>query len=518
MPRLLRSFGLAAILVAVSASSAVASSTQEAIVQDDTMLLSNPAGTMMQFRSLGVDRVRVTVFWNKIAPRPYSRKRPRGFKASDPNAYPAANWAPYDQVVQAAQTQGIGVYFQLSGGAPLWATAPGAHDGATGNWKPSAAEFASFTRAVGARYSGSFVPGGAAGTLPRVRFWGIWNEPNYGIQLAPQSDSTDTIEIGAWLYRNLVDAAWTGLQNSGHGSDTILIGDVAPRGLDHPIGVLSGVKPLRFLRALYCVDRNYNQLRGNAAAVRGCPTNTRGSRGFRAAHPGLFNATAFADHPYEQGVAPNKPTSSDPRAFASDPDYADLPEVPRLERALDRLNRIYGSSTQFPIYNTEYSYWTRPPTPTGISTDLASVYINWAEYIHWQQPRIKSYMQYLLVDPPLGNFGGALELHNLHHKSLYNAFRLPIFLPVTNARRGRSLELWGCVRPAKYAPESQTVDIQFKPRSGGPFQTRRTVTLNPSRCYFDVHVAFPASGSVRLAWTYPSGPTVYSRLVSVTLR
>jgi hypothetical protein len=127
-------------------------------------------------------------------------------------------------------------------------------------------------------------------------------------------------------------------------------------------------------------------------------------------------------------------------------------------------------------------------------------------------------MQYLLVDPPLGNFGGALELHNLHHKSLYNAFRLPIFLPVTNARRGRSLELWGCVRPAKYAPESQTVDIQFKPRSGGPFQTRRTVTLNPSRCYFDVHVAFPASGSVRLAWTYPSGPTVYSRLVSVTLR
>ena len=33
--------------------------------------------------------------------------------------------------------------------------------------------------------------------------------------------------------------------------------------------------------------------------------------------------------------------------------------------------------------------------------------------------------------------------------------------------------------------------------------------------YFDLHMKFPSSGSVRLAWTYPQGPTVYSRSVAI---
>jgi hypothetical protein len=58
------------------------------------------------------------------------------------------------------------------------------------------------------------------------------------------------------------------------------------------------------------------------------------------------------------------------------------------------------------------------------------------------------------------------------------------------------------------------------------------VTVNSSRGYFDLHMAFPSSGSVRLAWTYPDddamlsqgdvdpaeGATVYSRTVRVTVK
>jgi hypothetical protein len=52
---------------------------------------------------------------------------------------------------------------------------------------------------------------------------------------------------------------------------------------------------------------------------------------------------------------------------------------------------------------------------------------------------------------------------------------------------------------------------------------------DPSNCYFDVPALFPASGMVRVAWTYPPieiqhgyidplGPrTIYSRSVSVTV-
>jgi hypothetical protein len=77
-----------------------------------------------------------------------------------------------------------------------------------------------------------------------------------------------------------VNAAWSGLQVAGHRHDTILIGETAPRGLEHPIGDFGGVKPLRFLRALYCVGSDYRPLRGAAARARGCPTTTAGSRAF----------------------------------------------------------------------------------------------------------------------------------------------------------------------------------------------------------------------------------------------
>ncbi len=50
-----------------------------------------------------------------------------------------------------------------------------------------------------------------------------------------------------------------------------------------------------------------------------------------------------------------------------------------------------------------------------------------------------------------GGFTSGLLFANGKPKPGYAAYRLPLFLPVTSARRGRSLEVWGCVRPARYA-------------------------------------------------------------------
>ncbi|MGI8904845.1 MAG: hypothetical protein ACR2IP_14600 [Solirubrobacteraceae bacterium] len=512
----------ATALLAVPAAPAAASSDQQSIIQDDSHLQADPAGTLAQMRLLGADRVRVTVRWDMLAPRAGSHRRPGGFRAASPGAYPQANWASYDAIVNDARHDGLKLDFTLTGPAPLWATGPGAPGAHFGQWKPSAREYDSFVRAVATRYSGSYTPPGASSPLPRVDFWAIWNEPNYGVDLAPQATHGDTIEVGAASYRGLVDAAWTALHGTGHGRDTILIGETAPRGLDHPIGDFSGTKPLRFLRALYCVDSRQHQLRGYAAGARGCPTTAAGSRRFRAAHPGLFGASGFADHPYEQGVAPNTPTTSNPRRFKSDPDYADLPELPRLERLLDTLNRTYGSRTRFPIYSTEYGYATRPPDPGArISPATAADYINWAEYLSWRQPRVRSYMQYLLFDPPSGSFASGLELANGAHKATYDAYRLALYLPVTSSRRGRTLELWGCVRAAGFAAldtgAPQRVQIQFRPSSKGAFRTS-TITIRNSDGYFDVRQAFVKSGEVRLAWTDQTGAIVHSRTVGITMR
>ncbi len=513
----------AALLLAAPAAPAVAASDQQSIIQDDAHLQADPAGTLAKMRLLGADRVRVTVRWDTLAPRAGSHRRPRGFHAADPGAYPRANWVVYDAIVRNARHDGLTLDFTLTGRVPLWATGPGAPGPRVSQWKPSAREYGSFVRAVATRYSGSYTPRGASSPLPRVDFWAIWNEPNYGVDLAPQATHGDTIEVGAASYRGLLDAAWTALHATGHGRDTILIGETAPRGLDHPIGNFSGTKPLRFVRALYCVDSRHRELRGSAASARGCPTTAAGSRRFRTSHPGLFQASGFADHPYEQGVAPNMPTTSNPRRFKSDPDYADLPELPRLERLLDTLNRTYGSRTRFPIYSTEYGYVTRPPDLlASISPATAARYINWAEYLSWRQPRVRSYMQYLLFDPASGAFASGLELANGAHQATYDAYRLPLYLPVTSSRRGRALEVWGGVRAADFATldtgAPQRVAIQLRRGARGHFQTVAGLTVRSSHGYFDVRQAFKGSGAVRLAWTDQTGAVVHSRTVDITLR
>jgi hypothetical protein len=392
------------------------------------------------------------------------------------------------------------------------------------SWKPNATDFKAFVEAVGRRYSGSYVPVDSVKPLPRVNFWAIWSEPNFGVYLSPQAIDSDTIEVGAVNYRSLLNAAWSGLQLTGHGHDTILVGETAPRGLDHPIGDFSAVKPLRFLRALYCVGSNYRPLRGAAAKARGCPTTAAASRAFGGQNPALFQASGFAVHPSEQGMPPNKPTTGDPRRYPfGDPDYADLPQVPRLESTLDRLNRVYGSHKRLPVYSTEYGYWTRPPSSIAISAATASLYMNWAEYISYKQPRLVSYAQYLLIDPVRGNYPSGLELYGGRHKATYNAYRLPMFMPVTSARSGRRLEVWGDLRPTKYYPAPG--EIQFRKGSSGSFQTLKTVTGANAEGYFDTRITVAASGTVRIAWTYPptappnvAGVTVYSRSQKVVIK
>ena len=226
--------------------------------------------------------------------------------------------------------------------------------------------------------------------------------------------------------------------------------------------------------------------------------------------------------------------------------------MPAFGRTLDRIQRIYGSGKRFPIYNNEYGYITNPPNrsltplnPNGqfVSPTTAAGYINWAEYLSWRDPRIASTMQFLLVDPnprkapEYGGFASGLMFYGGAHKPAYNAYRLPLFLPFTTAKRGHSLEVWGCVRPAHYARldaagTPQQVQIQFQRGSTGPFTTLRTVTATNVRGYIDLRVTFPASGSVRLAWAYPTmaqlpassptapvaGDTVYSRTVRVTVK
>jgi hypothetical protein len=498
------------------------------ILQDDSQLVASPPVLLDQAKALGVQVLRSNLLWNRIAPDPQSPSRPQ-FDASDPAAYPASNWAPYDETVRAAAALGIRVYFTLTGPPPLWAAGPGMPHTPScrpcEQWMPSASEFGQFVRAAGRRYSGSYTPAGATSPLPRVSWWSIWNEPNYGPNLAPQALHGSGPEVSPRLYRGLLDAAWSALGQTGHSTakDTILIGETAPRGLTghrYP-GNTSGMVPLRFVRALYCVNGSFTPLRGVAAVQRGCPATQAGSATFRAENPGLFDATAWAAHLYPDSFPPDYVTPYD---ACCQPDYADFAVVGRLERTLDRVMAAYGSNVQLPIYSTEFGYKTDPPYPGGVSFTLAARYMNQAEYLTWHNPRIRSYDQYLLLDPAPSTgsmFDTGLKFWNGQRKPyVYDAFRMPLFLPVASASSGQKLEVWGCARPAPSVQERtgrvQHVAVQFAAASQ-PFRTLRTVALaRGGGCYLDVWVQFPHTGSVRLAWHGPSG-WIYSRAQSVRI-
>ena len=529
-------------VVAVNAAPAAASTTQTSVFQADPQVLGNPAGTLQQLRDLGVNMIRVNVTWNAIAPSPLSTKRPAGFNATNPASYAAGGWAPYDAVVRDAAADHIAVDFTVNGPAPLWATGSGAPKSATGyfreDWEPSAKEFGYFVKAVGTRYDGSYKPAGSATALPRVSFWSIWNEPNYGYDIAPQGTGRNqTIPNSPHIYRNLVDAAWSSFQATGHTTrtDKILFGEVTPHGVN-AWGVFANMKPLIFLRSLYCVDSNYRELRGSAAKAQGCPSTAAASRSFRKQNPALFSASGFAAHPYEEASAPNLPTHlcGNPVKLCagapSDPNFADLPELPRLEGTLDRLNGIYGSHTHYSVWSTEYGFRTKPPDPNeGVSQANQAIYMNEAEYLSYKQSRLNSYSQYALIDQaPPASFDTGLINPNGSPKPGYAAYRMPLWLPHTSTRKGGKLEVWGNVRPALFAKldtgKAQSVLVQFQAGSKGAWTTIATVPIKNSRGYFDVHLAFPSSGSVRTAWTYPtgdpllSGGTVTSRTQKITVR
>ncbi|MBV9803149.1 MAG: hypothetical protein JO130_08175 [Solirubrobacterales bacterium] len=541
LPLAMGLLALAAVLgvAALRAVPATASVTQESIFQDDNQLKLNPTGTMQTLRDLGVQRVRVNLTWSTVAPAATSTRRPKGFDATNPAAYAASAWAPYDAIVRAGVAYGVAIDFTIDGPAPLWATGAGVPRGTSGDfrgaWEPSAKEFGYFVRAVGTRYSGSYEPRGSRTALARVNFWSIWNEPNYGYDIAPQGIGPgQSIPNSPHVYRNLLDAAWSSLQATGHSTrtDRILFGEVTPHGVSS-WGVFSNMKPLIFLRSLYCVDSGDHELSGSAAAAQGCPTTASGSRSFRKDNPALFSASGFADHPYEEASPPNEPTHLCGNKLCvgapTDPNFADLPEIPHLEATLDRLNSVYGSHTKFPVWSTEYGFRTKPPDPNeGVSQADAAEYMNWAEYLSYRQSRLYSYSQYGLTDPPPpASFDTGLENPGGSHKPGFDAYRMPLFLPITNPRAGQKVEIWGAVRPAGYAKadtgQTQTALIQFQSGSKGAWQTIDTVPVTNPRGYIDLHLAIAGSGAVRLAWSYPAGDqllgsgTLYSRTVSVTV-
>jgi hypothetical protein len=296
--------------------------------------------------------------------------------------------------------------------------------------------------------------GGDAGAsddpLPAVRWWTIWNEPNHPGFVQPQWENRG----GRWtprsphIYRKLVEASYPAIKGVMPNS-VVLVGGTSSTGAKRPTDRTMGVPPLRFLREMACVDARFR------------PLATEECRDYRP-----LQGDGWSHHPYS---LLHKPNHGDPR----NPDNLPIGDLQRLVDALDKLVRMRRIDPRIrDLYLTEYGYETNPPDPIKpFNPEQAARYINWAEYLAWKQPTVRSWPQFLLDDlgeahfrRPWGDWQSGLFWVDGTPKPSATSFKYALFaecVPVRavaarsrSARRrrarrsqARTVVIWGHVRP-----------------------------------------------------------------------
>ena len=527
MPRsrpITRCLAAATLAALALAAPAAASPTQESILQDDPLLLGAThqaqADTMLAILgAIGVDRVRVSLFWDHVAPRRLSQRKP-GFPGrgpSSPGAYPRGRWERYDRIVLAADKAGVGVLLSATGPGPAWST-PGRRCAKAGPfrgcqegiYRPSPREFGAFVQAAGTRYSGAYRVPGQAERLPRVDHWSIWNEPNYPAWLRPiwlgnrPRTASQMVAAAPHHYRRLVDAAYAGLARSGHGRDTILIGETSPRGAKNPKQLGDAMMPAEFARELYCLTPSYRAYEGRAARLRDCPATGAERGAFLGRHPGLFRSQGWAHHPYSLA----RKRWQLPTWHHRLKDNVSIGNLGRLTGTLDRAAFYWGSAGEDKeIWITEYGYQTTPPDPTaGVRPERQGPLSAWGEYLAYRNPRVASIAQFLLIDDkPLPglprsdprrwvSWQSGLLTADRKPKPFLDDYRSPLHVD----RRGGTARVFGTYRPAVPGTPMLGV-IEFAP-DGAEWRPLRIVRVDNPRGYIYEAVRLPGAGRVRIVW------------------
>jgi hypothetical protein len=406
----------------------------EVTVQDDALFLhQSPAAVMRtakRLAALGADRIRLTAGWSVLAPAPRSAKRPAGFDATKPDQYQAGPFRALDTAVKSAVAARLKVQIDLAFWAPRWAVARAVGNANRQRWRPSATAFGQFAQAVARRYNGNYPdPTAKKKSLPAVRMWTPWNEPNHPTFLLPQSERT---RRGTWrdvapqVYRAMYEAAYSSVKGVSP-QNQVLLGGLSSRGAIHP-GPNRNIPPLRFLREMACLDDHMRPLRDPAC---------------RDYHP--LQADGFAYHPYSFEEPPNV-------AYGG-PDTVHLADLGRLSALLRQLHAMGRITTDLPLYLTEFGYESNPPdTRRGVPPQTQARYLSLGAFEAWRDPDTRMFAQFLfqdIADP--SSYQTGLLYPNGQSKPALQAFKLPFWAQAQEANGQPYVLIWGQVRPGSGA-------------------------------------------------------------------
>jgi hypothetical protein len=368
---------LVSAVVAATAQPADASRYMRIGIYDEAQTLYGPvAQTFSMFKQLHVQEVRLNLYWGGR----FGVAKSRPASATNP-ADPAYDWALYDRTVNYAAQNGVHVLFSIYG-TPTWA-----NGGKGPNTAPTrATDLRNFAYAAARRYGGLY-PGEDGRTLPAVREWLAWNEPNNPLFLAPQYKKTSkgwTIQ-SAVDYAKICNAVYGGVHATLAPGERVGCGVTSPRGNNDPNGTRPSVSPLAFLRAVK--------------------------------KEGLKTFDAWAHHPYYAGPS-DQPTTKPVTAKGAPATAVTLGNISDL---IKEVTRLYGNKR---IWITEYGYQTNPPDALfGVSWAKQATYLTQAFAIARKNPRIDMMLWFLLKDEPsvAGWQSGLLTASGVK-KPAYNAF------------------------------------------------------------------------------------------------
>ena len=328
---------LAAMALAAP-SGAGAASDMEIALQDDAVFVTNAYygrdRGMRKAKELGVSSIRVNVLWSEVVGSSKNRRsRPSTVRY---------DFTAYDQVVVAAQRQGLRVQMALVGPAPAWATG----NKRRGVYKPKYRYFEDFVEATVSHFGGL------------VTRYSIWNEPNHVGWLAPLNSAPG-------LYTQLYKVGYQAVKRL-NPSAQVLFGELAPYASRRG----SAMPPLEFLRKVLRTNRSY-----------------RGSSKYRLV------ADAFAHHPYDFS---HKPTYRYPGG-----DNVTLATLGRLTNALNRLARngmlTAPDGKPLNVFLTEYGFMQSGRY--AISDARRAAYLKQGFDMARRNKRVRQMLQFLLVQP-----------------------------------------------------------------------------------------------------------------------
>jgi hypothetical protein len=317
--------------------------------------------------------VRVTLDWGAVA-----RRRPA--RPADP-ADPAYNWTAVDSVLDEAKKKNVRVLLAIYG-TPRWA-------GRARNRVPRRAlDLRLFATAAARRYSGNYTVEAGENeperSLPAVRHWLAWNEPNNPVFLRPQWKMVKRRwrVQAAYDYAKICSAIWAGVHATRLAGQKVACGATGPRGNDAPRSSRPSTSPLTFMRWLR--------------------------------RAGLRRMDAYAHHPYYGHRSERPSTKSRSKKAVTMANIGDL---------IKQLNRLYGRRTR--LWITEYGYQTNPPDRLfGVSYRNQARYVHQAIALAKRTRRIDMLIWFLIRDEPrLSGWQSGVVTRRGARKPAFRAFQ-----------------------------------------------------------------------------------------------